>query len=109
MTANTRSATRHEVAIAVTAIVRGRTIASSLEQKLEGTIENLSVGGAFIHLGRRLTIGTPMTLRFEIPTHDHPIETDAIVRWSSEEGVGAQFEGLRAGHVFSIGKYLESL
>jgi PilZ domain len=106
VTDNRRSSTRHEVAIDVTVMVRGRSIESSLEQRLESTIKNMSLGGAFVALGRRLAIGTPVSLLFRIPTHDQPIETDAVVRWSSDEGVGVQFEGLRAGEVFSLGKFL---
>ncbi|HKE16595.1 MAG TPA: PilZ domain-containing protein [Kofleriaceae bacterium] len=109
MTDNRRSATRHEVAIAVTALVRGRSIESSLEQRFDGTIRNLSLGGAFVHIGRRLAIGTPVSLRFEIPTHARPIEASAVVRWTSGEGVGVQFEGLRAAEVFALGKFFEGL
>ena len=106
MTVNRRSATRHEVAIAVTVVVRGRSIASSLEQTFESTIRNLSLGGAFVALGRRLTIGTPVILRFRIPTHEQTIEAGAAVRWSSEEGVGVQFDGLRAGEVYALTRLL---
>jgi len=109
VTDNRRSATRHEVAIAVTALVRGRSIESSLEQRFGGTIRNLSLGGAFVHMERRLSIGTPMSLRFEIPTHGRPIEASSLVRWSSAEGIGVQFEGLRAAEVFALGKFFEGL
>lgn len=109
MSVNRRTATRHEVAIAVTVLVRGRSIESSLEQRVEGTIKNLSLGGALLSVGRKLAIGTPVSMTFTIPTIDHPIETDALVRWSSEESVGVQFEGLRAGEVFSLGRYFSGL
>ncbi len=102
MTDNRRTATRHEVAIAVTLRVRGRSIESSLEQKVESTIGNLSLGGAFVTLGRRLTIGTPVWLSFRIPTREEPIETEATVRWSSDEGIGVQFDGLRAAEVYAL-------
>jgi PilZ domain len=107
VTDNRRSSTRHQVAIDVSVLVRGRSIESSLEQRLDSTIKNLSLGGAFVALGRRLAIGTPLSLRFRIPTHEHPIETGAVVRWSNDEGVGVQFEGLRAGEVWSLGKFFE--
>ncbi len=106
MTVNRRSATRHEVAIAVTVVVRGRSIGSSLEQKLESTIGNLSIGGAFVMMGRRLTIGTPVSLSFRIPTHEQVIEAEATVRWNSEEGVGVQFDGLRAAEVYALTRML---
>ncbi len=106
MTVNRRSATRHEVAIAVTVVVRGRSIASSLEQTFESIIHNLSLGGAFVTLGRRLAIGTPVSLAFRIPTHDQAIEADATVRWSSKEGIGVQFDGLRAAEVWALNNML---
>jgi hypothetical protein len=92
----------------VTVRVHGRSIESSLEQKVESTIGNLSLGGAFLILGRRLAIGTPVSLSFRIPTHSEVIEADATVRWSSEEGIGVQFDGLRAGEVYAIGKMFGS-
>jgi hypothetical protein len=108
VTDNRRTATRHEVAIAVTVRVRGRSIESSLEQIVESTIGNLSLGGAFLALGRRLAIGTPVWLSFRIPTREEPIETEATVRWSSDEGIGVQFDGLRAGEVYALGKLFGS-
>ncbi len=105
MTVNRRSATRHEVAIAV--IVRVEAEPDAPE--LESMIENLSRSGAFVGLGRRLPIGMRVELRFELPTHDKPIETNAVVRWSSDEGIGVQFDGLRAGEVWSVGRFLEQL
>lgn len=107
MTVNRRTATRHEVAIAVTVVVRGRSIASSLEQTFESTIRNLSLGGAFVSMAR-LAIGTPVTLRFRVPTHEPVIEAAATVRWSSEEGVGVQFDGLRAAEVYGLTRMLGS-
>jgi hypothetical protein len=109
VTVNRRSSTRHQVAIDVSVMVRGRSIESSLEQKVESTIKNLSLGGAFVALGRRLAIGTPVTLRFRIPTPDQSIDTMAVVRWSSDEGIGVQFEGLRAAEVWALGKYFSQI
>ena len=105
MTDNRRSATRHEVAIAVIIRVGGEPLAP----EVESMIENLSRSGAFVALGRRLSIGTRVALHFELPTHDRPIETEAVVRWSSDEGIGVQFDGLRAGEVWSVGRFLEQL
>jgi hypothetical protein len=105
VTVNRRLATRHEVAIAV--IVRA--VGEPPAPELESMIEDLSVSGAFVALGRRLSIGTRVALRFDLPTHDRPIETEAVVRWSSDEGIGVQFDGLRAGQVWSVGRFLEQL
>ena len=37
------------------------------------------------------------------------IETGATVRWSTDDSVGVQFDGLRAKDVWALGKYLEQL
>ena len=105
MTENRRTASRHEVAIAVTVFVPGE----SFESKLESTIANLSLGGAFVLLDERLSIGTPMKVRFRIATRDQPIEIGAVVRWTSNEGAGIQFDGLRAAEVFALEKFFDGL
>jgi hypothetical protein len=110
VTVNRRSATRHAVAIAAMVRVSGQTLESTLETTPEATtIVNLSLSGALLAIGRRLSIGTLLSVRFQIPTHDHPIEAAAVVRWTSIEGAGIQFDGLRAGEVWSLGKYFERL
>lgn len=105
MTVNRRSASRHEVAIAVAVRVAGE----APESAREATIRNLSLGGAYMVMGQHLTIGTLVSLRFRIPTHDHPIEAAAVVRWSDSGGIGVQFDRLRAGEVWSLGKFFDGL
>jgi hypothetical protein len=107
VTVNRRAAIRHEVAIAVNVQIAGHTLPSTAEAPT--LIENLSLGGAFLSLHHRLTIGTRVSLRFRIPTHDHPIETPAVVRWSTETGAGVQFDGLRAIEVWSLNRFFETL
>lgn len=97
---NRRSATRHEVSIACTVVVSAETF--------ESEMQNLSLGGALVSsLGRRLAMGTPLTLRFRVPTGEQPIEVAAQVRWSTADAVGVQFEGLRAREVWSLNKFFE--
>lgn len=107
MSVNRRSATRHDIAIDVTVLVPGEAPAGPATS-IETTIGNLSLSGAYVVLGRRLTIGSTVTLKFRIPTHDRPIETAGVVRWSNDQGVGVQFDGLRAGEVWALGKFFES-
>lgn len=114
MTVNRRSATRHEVAIDVSVrLAEGvgaspaGSLAGSPAGSIDTTIENLSLTGAFLVLNQRLTIGSRVTLRFRIPTHDRPIETAAVVRWSNDQGAGLQFDGLRAAEVYALGKLFE--
>jgi hypothetical protein len=103
VTVNRRTATRHDVVIAVTVVLQGST------EPVEATLENLSLGGAFVTLARRLSIGARLSLRFRLPTRDQPIETGAVVRWCSDQGAGVQFDGLRAGEVWALGKYFEGI
>jgi c-di-GMP-binding flagellar brake protein YcgR len=101
LTDNRRSATRHDVSLAVTLEMEGKT--------LETEMRNLSLGGANLALAQRIPMGTRLKLRFRVPTHDQPIEVGAQVRWSSEDGAGVQFDGLRAREVWSLNKYFEKL
>lgn len=101
MTDNRRSATRHDVSIAVTLELEGKTI--------ETEMGNLSLGGAYINLGHRAPMGTQVKLRFRIPTHDEAIQVGGHVRWATETGIGVQFDGLRAREVWSLNKYFEKL
>ncbi len=97
-----RLQTRHPVEIAATLEVEG--------QPWRGLFRNLSLGGAFLALetpGLSPTTGTRGRVSFEIPTHAEPITVGVSIRWSSEEGVGLQFDGLRAGEVWSLNNYFK--
>ena len=94
-----RAATRHAVSIAVTVTAEG--------QSFESEMQNLSLGGAYVSLGRRLAMGTSVNLRFRIPTQEEAIAIDAQVRWSTDDGIGVQFGGLRAREVWSLNKFFE--
>ena len=98
---NRRSATRHDVSIAVTVTLDGKTV--------ESEMRNLSLGGAYLALGHRVPMGSFVKVRFRVPTHEEPIEVGSHVRWATDTGVGVQFEGLRAREVWSLNKYFEKL
>lgn len=98
---NRRSSTRHDLELPGTITVAG------VEHHVY--IRNLSLGGAYLDYGERLAMGTRVQVRFRVPTQEEPIETEAQVRWTSESGVGVQFEGLRAREVWSLNKYFEQL
>ncbi len=70
---------------------------------------NLSVGGALVTGFARLPLGTPLRLSFTVPTSEVVIKTQAVVRWSSDEATGVQFDGLRAREVWSINEYFKSI
>jgi hypothetical protein len=71
-------------------------------------LRDLSIGGAFVELGR-LSLGTRIHLSFRLPILAAPLSLDAVVHWSTQQGVGVQFEAPRAWEVWVLWRYLESL
>ena len=68
-------------------------------------LSNLSMGGAFV-LGPTLPIDSHVTLFLTLPLIDGVLEAPCSVRWSTDEGCGLQFDGLRALDVWALGKYI---
>jgi hypothetical protein len=97
---NRRSAKRHDVDLGARIQIA--------EAQEPCRIRNLSIGGAFIGV-RKLPMGSRVTVWFGLPTHESEIEATATVRWNADDGVGVQFDGLRARETWALGKYLESL
>lgn len=102
VSAQRRLQTRHPVELSATLELAG--------EKREGILRNLSLGGAFLAVELPEpppTTGARAYIHFRIPTHEATISVGASIRWSSDEGVGLQFDGLRAGEVWSLNKYFE--
>jgi hypothetical protein len=97
---NRRSATRHDVEISARIQIDG--------VQEDCKVRNLSMGGAYVGT-RRLPMGHRVTVWFRIPTHENEIEATGTVRWATDDGVGVQFDGLRARETWALGKYFESL
>lgn len=81
---------------------------------LAGQLQNLSVGGALFVWATpppsRLGMGLRFELTFLVPAPEPVgIATTVTVRWTAENGVGVQFDGLRAKEAFALGKYLALL
>lgn len=101
MAENRRSSTRHEVDLPITLTMNG----VSTDKRMV----NLSLGGTLIGM-KRLPMGERVTVKFVLPgVEDHTIDTAATVRWSTDDSVGVQFDGLRAKDVWALNKYFESL
>ncbi len=77
------------------------------DESRETSIINLSVGGALFTGFGRLPIGTQLALAFKVPTSEIEIKAKAVVRWSTENSTGVQFDGLRAREVWSINEYFK--
>jgi hypothetical protein len=96
-----RSATRHPVSIAAKLTVDGHSA--------EGTLMNLSLGGALMTSSMKHSMGQRVHVSFKVPTQEPAIEVDATVRWSDSQGVGLQFDGLRARDVWALNEYFKRL
>jgi hypothetical protein len=96
-----RSSTRHDVDI------DARLKAGDAPEPC--SVKNLSMGGAFVALGRKLPMGNRVTLWFRVPNLENEIEAAGTVRWATDEGIGIQFDGLRARETWALGKFFESL
>lgn len=99
---NRRTAHRHDVSLPAELIVGGETHAV--------TIENVSLGGLQLRFGERLSMGQRVRVQFSVPTDTNAYEAssiavDAVVRWSNEDSVGLQFDGLRARDVWALNQF----
>jgi PilZ domain-containing protein len=98
---NRRSSTRHAVSIPTTLTVDGA--------QQSCTMVNLSLGGALVSGGEKLALGKRVSIVFTVPRVNHPIETQATVRWADSSGVGLQFDGLRARDVWALNELFKQL
>lgn len=97
---NVRASTRHEVELDAWIEIAG--------ERTPCELRNVSQGGAFATIAR-LSLGTTVMLWFRVPPSEVVIEVEATVRWSTPDGVGVQFGGLRARDAWALGRYLEQL
>lgn len=99
--AENRRQTRHLIAIPVTLTVDGA--------PNDCTMINLSLGGAQLTARAKYPMGTRVQLAFQVPTMPESIEVGATVRWSTIEGIGLQFDGLRAREVWALNEFFKQL
>lgn len=101
MADNRRIQTRHDVSIPVKLTVDGTS--------KDCTMLNVSLGGAQVAAGTKYAMGQRVHMAFHVPTMSEAIEIDGTVRWSSVEGLGVQFDGLRARDVWALNEYFKQL
>lgn len=70
---------------------------------------NMSLGGALIAAGTKFAMGQRVEISFHVPTIAEAISVGATVRWSATDGVGIQFDGLRARDVWALNEYFKQL
>ena len=86
-----------------------------VELVIDGEIQhghsvNISQGGVFVRTDPVPPFGTSLKLRIKLPGVPDTCEISCIVRWSKTgEGVGLQFEQLRAIEVWGLNKLVGSL
>ena len=101
MADNRRIQTRHDVSIPATLTIDGT--------PQNSTMLNLSLGGALVSAAAKYAMGQRMRVAFAVPLLNHAIEIEATVRWSNSDGVGVQFDGLRARDVWALNEYFKQL
>ena len=69
-------------------------------------LRSISLLGTFLELGR-LPMGTQVNITFGLPAIGERLSLDAIVHWSTDHGVGVQFEGMCAREVWALWRYIE--
>ncbi len=75
---------------------------------------NMSLGGMFIETASPVTYGAIVKLVFRLPALQEPVEIQGEVRWVEKDGgltkgIGVQFQGLRAKHVWALNKLFANL
>jgi Tfp pilus assembly protein PilZ len=99
--ADNRRQTRHEVSIPTKLVVNGTSN--------DCMMLNLSLGGAQIAANAKYAMGQRVQIAFHVPTMGDAIEVGGTVRWSNPDGVGIQFDGLRARDVWALNEYFKQL
>ena len=99
--ADNRRQTRHDVSIPSKLTLNGSTN--------DCTVLNMSLGGALISASTKLAMGQRLEISFHVPTMADAIQVGATVRWSATDGVGIQFDGLRARDVWALNEYFKQL
>jgi hypothetical protein len=95
----------HLYAVEISALVR--VLGDKVRQRV-CQLHNISLGGTFLEVGR-LPMGTLVNITFGLPSLGERLSLDAVVQWSTDDGVGVQFEGMRAREVWALWRYLESV
>ena len=99
--ADNRRQTRHIVAIQAKLTVDGT--------PNDCTMLNISLGGTLVAANAKFAMGQHVQLQFNVPILEHAVDVGGTVRWSNAEGVGVQFDGLRARDVWALNEFFKQL
>ncbi len=78
------------------------------QEEISVTALNISLGGMSVEPADRLTFGSTVKLRFNLPSVNSATEVEAAVRWIKENKAGLQFGSLRAKDVRAINKLFKN-
>lgn len=81
-------------------------VLSTANTELACVVDSLSLGGVFVH-GVLLPIDTRLMLRFTLP-HRGDLAIACTARWSTADGTGLQFDGLRAADTYALTRYIRA-
>ena len=101
MSDNRRIQNRHSVALPAKLTIEGT--------PKDCTMLNLSLGGAQLAAQSRYPMGQRVTIEFTVPAPYHAIAVGGTVRWSNADGLGVQFDGLRARDVWALNEFFKQL
>ncbi|HKA88572.1 MAG TPA: PilZ domain-containing protein [Haliangiales bacterium] len=76
------------------------------ERRFTTETANVSLGGAFLLTEEKPPLGTKLALQISLPSQKELVQVGATVRWVDTNGIGVQFDGLRARDVWALGKLL---
>ncbi|MBN1654166.1 MAG: PilZ domain-containing protein [Deltaproteobacteria bacterium] len=82
---------------------------TSDRDKVSVTAINISLGGMSVEPAEKLTFGSTVTVRFNLPSSNSATEVDATVRWIKDNRAGLQFGSLRAKDVRGINKLFKKV
>jgi hypothetical protein len=69
----------------------------------------MSVGGCFVHTDEPAAFGTAITVHVVLPRTRQPLALGAIVRWTSDQGMGVQFGALGARETYELTEFLATV
>lgn len=81
-------------------------LVTTTEAEVTCTVDSLSLGGVFVR-GAHLPIDTHAVLRFSLPKRAD-LEIPCTARWSTPEGTGLQFNGLRAADTYALTRFIRA-
>lgn len=72
-------------------------------------LDQMSIGGSFVETAEVPPFGTAITLHFALPGVREPLTLPAVVRWTSDRGMGVQFGAIGVRETHALSEFLAKL